>query len=65
MELYYVEDIHRNVKNISTTLGDANKFLEKSLKNAGTVYVALVNKEDYDSGKVTTSSIRNLNQYIN
>jgi hypothetical protein len=59
MELFYVMNDKDQVKNISKKESDAEKFLEKSLKGEGKIKSKTVYKKDYDSEKVTVSTIKN------
>ena len=58
IELYYVQDANGNVKNISKSYEDADRFLEKSLKFNGDIRVAIVPKEDWEKEKVSISNIK-------
>ena len=58
IELYYVQDAHGNVKNISKSYEDADRFWEKSLKFNGDIRVAIVPKEDWEKEKVSSSNIK-------
>ena len=58
IEVFYVMDSKGSVKNLSKTHKDADKFLEKSLKNNGKIGHKMVSKKDWDSEKITTSNIK-------
>jgi hypothetical protein len=58
IELYYVQDANGNVKNISKSYEDADRFWEKSLKFNGDIRVAIVPKEDWEKEKVSSSNIK-------
>jgi hypothetical protein len=58
IEIFYVMDSKGSVKNLSKTHKDADKFLEKSLKNNGKIGHKMVSKKDWDSEKITTSNIK-------
>jgi len=58
MEIFYVMNDKDQVKNISKKESDAEKFLEKSLKNNGKIKSKTVYKKDYDNEKVTVSNIK-------
>jgi hypothetical protein len=58
IELYYVQDANGNVKNISKSYEDADRFWEKSLKFNGDIRVAIVPKEDWEKERVTSSNIK-------
>lgn len=58
IELYYVQDVNGNVKNISKTYEDADRFWEKSLKFNGDIKVAIVPKEDWEKEKISTANIK-------
>lgn len=58
IELFYVMDTNKNVKNISKNYEDANKFLEKSLKYNGSIGYANVPKEDWEQEKISIANIK-------
>jgi len=58
VELYYVQDANGNVKNISKSYIDADRFLEKSLKFNGDIRVAIVPKEDWEKEMVNTQTVK-------
>jgi hypothetical protein len=58
IEVFYVMDSKGSVKNLSKTHKDADKFLEKSLKNNGKIGHKMVSKKDWNSEKITVSNIK-------